>query len=567
MGVNKGSRKLSSSSPKGAVHFRHQSTGADAVASLSLLSPSMILGEKKRIKSNDKKYNIKKATTYGWISYSTLVFTLVCGGFFSLFHIFIGQRQRDVNQHRPRYTNMITKPEATTTAYKPRVIGITPLQYAPSNTVSARPVLLSHSKLLTVDTTTLATNVKTFFNLKESSIPTDGHFIDPRSWYTPNAQDLVWHNDRCEVQYPWQLESFPTCNNLHELDLSTMKFINNGYFRSAFEMGEVSNGNLMKFVYKTLSFKWDITEEKIGTKRMDSVMNGQRLDALVMERGSSSEFIPNLHGYCSSGLIMDFMSEGTMWDYVKAARIAKKRGDSSVILSTLDKLRVAIHIATGVQDVHETGDVKQIPAFFHNDLKWHQFLFQDGIFKLNDFNTAQPITFAKKKNATEENKLCLDDELFGKRLQKMRSFEEHLRSVGDPRFEPFSGDKIDVYMMGNVLYTILTELFLFEEPMVLNIEKTSKEIVAGRRSPYPDEIENSTDPAQLAVKKAIEMCWIEEWRKRPSARSITEYLTGELRNITGEATPDLRIILPQRDPGQTPSDSEYRMKGKGLGLE
>ena len=139
-------------------------------------------------------------------------------------------------------------------------------------------------------------------------------------------------------------------------------------------------------------------------------------------------------------------------------------------------------------------------------------------------------------------------------------------SVGDPRFEPFSGDKIDVYMMGNVLYTILTELFLFEEPMVLNIEKTSKEIVAGRRSPYPDEIENSTDPAQLAVKKAVEMCWIEEWRKRPSARSITEYLTGELRNITGEATPDLRIILPQRDPGQTPSDSEYREKGKGLGL-
>src|SRR5210317_749461 len=99
MRTNKGSRKLSSPW-QGAVRFRHQSTGADAVAVASLTSPRrqpLALAKKKRIKSNGKKYSIKKATTYGWISYSTLLFTLVCGGFFSLFHIFIGtgcQRQR-----------------------------------------------------------------------------------------------------------------------------------------------------------------------------------------------------------------------------------------------------------------------------------------------------------------------------------------------------------------------------------------------------------------------------------------------------------------------------------------
>ena len=36
-----------------------------------------------------------------------------------------------------------------TTAYKPRVIGITPLQYEPPNTDSVRPVLLSNSKQFT----------------------------------------------------------------------------------------------------------------------------------------------------------------------------------------------------------------------------------------------------------------------------------------------------------------------------------------------------------------------------------------------------------------------------------
>lgn len=47
----------------------------------------------------------------------------------------------------------------------------------------------------------------------------------------------------------------------------------------------------------------------------------------------------------------------------------------------------------------------------YNDIRWQQFLFQYGSFKLNDFNTVQPITFAKKeKKATEDKVLCRDDE-------------------------------------------------------------------------------------------------------------------------------------------------------------
>ena len=80
-------------------HHRHQSTGADAdadaVASLSLQHRHRPLAKNKRIKINDKKYNMKKVTTYCWISYSTLLLTLVCGGFFSLFHIFISRRNAD----------------------------------------------------------------------------------------------------------------------------------------------------------------------------------------------------------------------------------------------------------------------------------------------------------------------------------------------------------------------------------------------------------------------------------------------------------------------------------------
>ena len=111
--------------------------------------------------------------------------------------------------------------------------------------------------------------------------------------------------------------------------------------------------------------------------------------------------------------------------------------------------------------------------------------------------------------------------------------------------------------MGMLMYTILTELYLYEKPKLLKRKEASKEIAAGRRSPYPSDIQNSTDPAHIAVKKAIDMCWTEQWRERPAARTIADYLMGQLREITGEVNPDVRITMPYRDPGQKRSESDY----------
>jgi hypothetical protein len=367
--------------------------------------------------------------------------------------------------------------------------------------------------------------------------------VEP-SWYTPNAQNLLRENDRCEVMYQWQLEFFPNCNNFHELDMTHMKMLNSGKSRTAYEMKQhLEGGMLSRFVYKALKFEYDFDE---------SMIEGQRKDALVLERATSSQFIPNIYGYCNA-VLMDFAPEGDMNDYVTRARVAKKKGGNKS-LSPVDKLRVVIHIASGVRDFHEIGDVKEIPAFYHNDLQIFQYLFHNGIFKLNDFNQARPMTFAKKN--TTKNEICLHDMAcmwFSRtcvKISKGRTLEDHLWSADDARVEPFSGDKADIYMMGNVMYTILTDLHLFEEPKYLTPYETTKALIAGKRSPYPGDIEKSTHPAHIAVKKAIEMCWIEKWNKRPSARLIVEFLMGQLRDITNEEHPDLHVTLPARDPDQ-----------------
>ena len=144
-------------------------------------------------------------------------------------------------------------------------------------------------------------------------------------------------------------------------------------------------------------------------------------------------------------------------------------------------------------------------------------------------------------------------------MWKARSFEEHQTHATprDPNFKPDKPDKVDVWMMGNLIYYMLTDLYTFEEPKNLSWKDSGKELLAGRRSPYPKHIKKSNDPSHVAIKKALDMCWVQDWEERPSARSVSDYLIGQLKKITGEDNPDFRVTLPERDPNQGSSESDY----------
>ena len=144
-------------------------------------------------------------------------------------------------------------------------------------------------------------------------------------------------------------------------------------------------------------------------------------------------------------------------------------------------------------------------------------------------------------------------------MWKARSFEEHQTHATprDPNFKPVKPDKIDVWMMGNLIYYMLTDLYTFEKPKNLSWKDSGKELLAGRRSPYPKHIKESKDPSHVAMKKALDMCWVQDWEERPSARSVSDYLIGQLKKITGEENPDFRVTLPERDPNQRSTESDY----------
>ena len=202
----------------------------------------------------------------------------------------------------------------------------TPEQLSPSRRIPRSVSLENSIDLFSVTAINAATISLKF---KKDSMPRDGPSITS-SWYEPNADEFIDGYDwnMCEPMAEWQLTSYPNCNSFHELDMPHMRMINKGGSRIAFEMIQHLDGEEHKFVYKTIKYLKDVTAKLVEEQRKDSI---------VLERTSSSEFIPDIHGYCSLGVMMDFMPEGNMHDYIKGARLV---GGST--LPPVDRLRLSM---------------------------------------------------------------------------------------------------------------------------------------------------------------------------------------------------------------------------------
>ena len=139
---------------------------------------------------------------------------------------------------------------------------------------------------------------------------------------------------------------------------------------------------------------------------------------------------------------------------------------------------------------------------------------------------------------------------------KGRSLEE-LQDEMKGDLKPMEPDRVDVWMMGNLMYYMLTDLYTWEEPKNLSWRESAKMLLNGKRSPIPGHIARSKDPAHIAVVEGIRMCWTHNWKKRPPARQVADHLMNALRKITGTDQPDVRVVLPERDPNQRSTESDY----------
>jgi len=226
-------------------------------------------------------------------------------------------------------------------------------------------------------------------------------------------------------------------------------------------------------------------------------MDLQRLDALALERLSSSKHVIDVYGYCGFST-MNKMASGSFEDFIRKGK-----------LSDIGKLYYARGAATAVADAHSIdGDGKNV-TLIHRDVRPSNFLMKDDNVVIHDFNlarfpmwnvnTSSPCGFLKPE--------CTE----------YRSPEE---CMGRPLTE-----KLDIYSLGNIFYFILTKKRPYTYPRTLREKVYEKLIVNGVSPVLPPKIEENSDPAIVAIIKAMKDCYAYDPSDRPSAREISDELS------------------------------------------
>ena len=107
---------------------------------------------------------------------------------------------------------------------------------------------------------------------------------------------------------------------------------------------------------------------------------------------------------------------------------------------------------------------------------------------------------------------------------KFRAPEEYLY-LGE-------SEKIDIYSMGNIFYSLLTEYWPFEG---MDEKEAQRKIMGGARPPIDDDIRSSGDPIDNAFIEAIGMCWRQNPDERATAKEVKEYLISQIKSIGNDA--------------------------------
>jgi len=239
-----------------------------------------------------------------------------------------------------------------------------------------------------------------------------------------------------------------------------------------------------------------------------------RIDSNVMELLTPSPRAASIFSYCGTSSITEF-TPIDIEDYVSPTlgNTPKKLHHEPDEYPYLDlplndhvsweeKLEIALEMAKCVAAMHGNTDGPIVNV----DIQLGQFFRgKDGKIKLVDFNRAEPLLYDTKKE-----EYC-----------KWRNGMSPDGSLRAPEENVDAGltEQVDVFSLGNVFYTVLTGVTVWEG---YDLSETIRNIVEGVTMPIDDIFYKTFSSEVLA--QAISLCWTYDAEERPTIFEIVRFL-------------------------------------------
>ena len=243
----------------------------------------------------------------------------------------------------------------------------------------------------------------------------------------------------------------------------------------------------------------------------DAHFEHDRVDAVAMERLTSSPHVINIFGFCGHSVMTEFADGTCVGELADKSR--KKK---------LARLRIAWDIANGLADVHGIdGDGNA--TFVHLDINPANVVSVGGTLKLNDFN----IGIILRWNTTS-NKQC------GFPAQYPNP---QWRSPEEARGEQSLTEKVDIFSMGHIFFRLIcghepwNKLELGGKP---SKEMIHEKVQMGVLPLIPDHVMNTDNKEVAAIRDVMLQCYAIDPSKRPSARMIANHLENVLNQLSAE---------------------------------
>lgn len=226
-----------------------------------------------------------------------------------------------------------------------------------------------------------------------------------------------------------------------------------------------------------------------------------RIDAVAMERLTSSPHVINVFGFCGHSVMTEYADGKRLGELADKSR--KK---------PLERLKIARDIAAGLADVHGIdGDGNS--TFVHLDINPANVVSVSGRLKLNDFN----IGIIRRWNTTS-NTPC------GFPAQYPNP---QWRSPEEARDEQNLTEKVDIFSMGHIFFRLIcghepwNKLEAGGKPSKVQVnEKVRKGVLPA----IPQAILETDSSEIAAIRDAMLGCYTFDPAKRPSAREISNAL-------------------------------------------